>query len=194
MKKIFCFLMAIFLLPISAIAETKFIERPFDISCDIFLEYLQLTMGNEVDDKKTYISQGIYLETETCSIVIMKDDTPVFPQVKGIGVSVKPSEYDHPSDCAVSLTEDAVSVYRAVTKCKSNNLKELYDAFLSLGIIESTIIKKPVDSIYTIYEDCLFALNADYESDIIQYAIMKNPFVEKPKFKEFENQDEEEYP
>ena len=190
MKKAFCFLMVILLLPIYAAAETKFIERPFDISCDIFLEYLQLTMGNEVDDQKTYISQGIYLETETSSILIMKDDTPVFPRVRGLGVSVQPSKYEHPSDCAVSLTADAISVYRAVTQCKSNDIKELYDTFLSLGIIDSTINETPINSIYTIYEDCLISLSADYESDLIQYVIMKNPFVEKPKFKEFENTNE----
>lgn len=190
MKKAFCFLMVILLLPIYSTAETKFIERPFDLSCDIFMEYLKITMGNDVDDQKTYISEGVYLKTENSGILIMKDDTPVFPRVKGLAVSVKPSEYAHPSDCAISLTKDAISVYRAVTECKSNNIKELYDTFLSLGIVDSTINKTPVNTVYTIYEDCLFALVADYEKDIIEYAIMKNPFIEAPSFKEFENKSE----
>lgn len=192
MKKRFLdFIVALLLLFSSTtLAEIKYISRPFDMSCDIFIEYLKLTMGDEVDDNKIYIKEGFSLDTENSNILIIKDDTPVFPKVNQVGISVKPSRYDHPSDCAVSLTSDAISVYRALTECKSNNIKELYDTFLSLGIIDATLNGTPVKSVYTLYEDSLFALNVDYETDIIQYIIMKNPFVETPKFKEFENNTE----
>lgn len=192
MKKRFLYFIVALLLLFSstALAEIKYISRPFDMSCDIFIEYLKLTMGDEVDDNKIYIKEGLSLDTENSNILIIKDDTPVFPKVNQVGISVRPSRYDHPSDCAVSLTSDAISVYRALTECKSNNIKELYDTFLSLGIIDATLNGTPVKSAYTLYEDSLFALNVDYETDIIQYIIMKNPFVETPKFKEFENNTE----
>lgn len=189
-RRFLCFLLAFLLIPCFSLAETKVIITPFDMSCNIFMEYLQLTMGNDVDDNAYAIEEGIFLMTETSNILIMYDDTPILPRVKMVSVSAKPSKYDHPSDCAADLTGDAIAVYRALTKCKSSDIKELFDTFLSLGIVDSTMHQTAVESKGVIYEDCLVLLDADYAEDHVTYIIMKNPYVEKPKFKEFENNTE----
>ena len=76
MKKTLCFLIVILLLPIYTIAETKFILTPFDVSCDVFIEALQMTIGREVDDNNVQIEEGFFLPTETSNIFIAKDNTP----------------------------------------------------------------------------------------------------------------------
>lgn len=188
MKKAFCFLMVILLLPIYAAAETKFILTPFDVSCDLLIETLKITIGKEVDDNKVEIEEGFYLPTETSNIFIAKDDTLIYPRVNGVTLSIKPSQQENIARSISSLTGDAVDAYIALTFCDASKVGEVFERFLSLGIVDSVANQTNVNTVYTIYEDCLFALDIDYEKDNMQYTILRNPFVEKPKFKEFENQ------
>lgn len=174
-KRVLILLLAFLLIPLFAYSETNF--TPFDLSCNILIEYLKITMNPSVTDHMIDLEDGIYIQTEDSNIVILHDNDPVDPMVLAVDISADLSKYDHPANCAAGLTRDAVSVYRALTRCKSNDIRAIYDAFLSLGIIESTAYEKNAETVYTVYEDSIFGFDANYETGDIGYMIIKKPTI-----------------
>lgn len=57
---------------------------------------------------------------------------------------------------------------------------------MSLGLVASYIDGTNVEGATVEYGDFLLMLDVNYDEDDASYTIMKNPYVEKPKFKEFE--------
>lgn len=155
------------------------------MSFDDFAYYLKYVRGENATDQTYYFDQGAVILGQGSGIVVICTDSTL-KNIQAVSVFVKPSEFERGSAFATQLNVDAIFSWLALTKCKSYDTDEIREALLSLGLVVSYIDGTNVEGATVEYGDFLLMLDVNYDEDDASYTIMKNPYVEKPKFKEFE--------